>query len=165
MGIIKQLKQFITGTNIFPITKTNAVYDDTVGRLDTFMQNILVGADTLEGETEDTPRDADRLGGQLPEYFAKQSDLDTLNSNLKPITSMIGVAVTKGECTLPQSVLNDYNGNYICISQPNVVGTTPCVRYNSLKAKYATQKGSSDYSLTFDWNGSIDIFVTIIKIK
>lgn len=78
---------------------------------------------------------------------------------------MIEIAVTKGECTLPQSVLNDYNGNYICISQPNVVGTTPCVRYNSLKAKYATQKGSSDYSLTFDWNGSINIFVTIIKIK
>ena len=83
MGVIKQLKQFITGTNIFPITKTNAVYDDTVGRLDTFMQNILVGADTLEGETEDTPRDADRLGGQLPEYFAKQSDLNELNSNLE----------------------------------------------------------------------------------
>ena len=91
--------------------------------------------------------------------------LNEVNSNLKPITSMIEITVTKGECTLPQSVLNDYNGNYICISQPNVVGTTPCVRYNSLKAKYATQKGSGDYSLTFDWNGSINIFVTIIKIK
>lgn len=91
--------------------------------------------------------------------------LNEANSNLKPITSMIEITVTKGECTLPQSVLNDYNGNYICISQPNVVGITPCVRYNSLKAKYATQKGSSDYSLTFDWNGSINIFVTIIKIK
>ena len=93
-----------------------------------------------------------------------QEAIDEVNSNLKPITSMIEIAVTKGECTLPQSVLNDYNGNYICISQPNMVGTTPCVRYNSLKAKYATQKGSSDYSLTFDWNGSINIFVTIIKI-
>lgn len=92
-------------------------------------------------------------------------ELKSVNSNLKPITSMIEITVTKGECTLPQSVLKDYNGNYICISQPNVVGTTPCVRYNSLKAKYATQKGSSDYSLTFDWNGSINIFVTIIKIK
>ena len=94
-----------------------------------------------------------------------EKSLEDINSNLKPITSMIEITVTKGECTLPQSVLNNYNGNYICISQPNIVGTTPCVRYNSLKAKYATQKSSSDYSLTFDWSGSTNIFVIIIKIK
>ena len=41
MGVIKQLKQFITGTSIFPVTKSNAVYDDTVGRLDQFMHKTV----------------------------------------------------------------------------------------------------------------------------
>lgn len=82
-GLIKQLKQFITGTPVFPVTKTNAVYDDTVGRLDTFMQDVLVGADVLEGETEDTPRDADTLGGYTPEHYAKQYDLELINDSLE----------------------------------------------------------------------------------
>lgn len=40
MGFIKQLKQFITGEHIFPITKSNAVYDDKFGRLDVALQNV-----------------------------------------------------------------------------------------------------------------------------
>ena len=50
MAIIKQLKQFITGLNIYPITKTNAVYDDTIGRLDTFMEKSVTESDVLENE-------------------------------------------------------------------------------------------------------------------
>lgn len=90
MGVIKQLKQFITGTNIFPITKTNAVYDNTFGRLDKFLRNTLVESDVLEGETEDTPRDADRLGGHLPEYFATKEDLEGLGTN-----EITKIAITK----------------------------------------------------------------------
>ena len=77
MGLIKQLKQFITGTQIFPVTKTKAIYDDKFGRLDVFMQSLLAEADVLETGVGDTPRDADTLGGHLPTYFAKPSDIDT----------------------------------------------------------------------------------------
>lgn len=50
MAIIKQLKQFLTGLNIYPITKSNAVYDDTVGRLDTFMEKSITESEVLENE-------------------------------------------------------------------------------------------------------------------
>lgn len=103
MGVIKQLKQFITGTNIFPITKTNAVYDDTVGRLDKFMQDILVGADMLETETEDIPRDADTLGGHMPEYFATKEDLDDLSISANEITKINIINVTSSHAKLLES--------------------------------------------------------------
>lgn len=124
MGVIKQLKQFITGTNIFPITKTNAVYDDTVGRLDTFMQNILVGADTLESETEDTPRDADTLGGHLQEYFAKQSDLDILNSSLTDIIIVNRVNTTP--TTINANTVKSYT-----VTAPQVDGYKPIMALNA----------------------------------
>ena len=76
MGVIKQLKQFLTGTELFPVTKSNAVYDDTLGRLDNILKKSLVEDDTLESDVEDSPRDADTLDGQLPSYYAKQSDMD-----------------------------------------------------------------------------------------
>ena len=37
MAIIRQLKQLIEGTKVYPITKSNAVYDDTLGRLDALL--------------------------------------------------------------------------------------------------------------------------------
>ena len=86
MGLIKQLKQFITGTQIFPITKTNAVYDDNLGRLDTFMQKFMMEEDVLEGETDDLPRDADTLCGHELKYFAKQSDMEGLSKDLGGLT-------------------------------------------------------------------------------
>lgn len=61
MGVIKQLKQFVTGMQIFPITKTNAVYDDEMGRLD----NILR-----------TPKDAGTLGGHPPSHFLTEVEKD-----------------------------------------------------------------------------------------
>lgn len=48
MGIIKQLKQFLTGEDLFPITKTNAVYDNTLGRLDTLMQSMVTESEVLD---------------------------------------------------------------------------------------------------------------------
>ena len=85
MGLIKQLKQFITGVQIFPVTKTNAVYDDSVGRLDIFMHDLLTASDVLDGETDDIPRDADTLGGYTPDHYAKQSDLDELNIDINTL--------------------------------------------------------------------------------
>lgn len=37
MAIIKQLKQLFSGTKIYPVTKSNAIYDDNLGRLDTIL--------------------------------------------------------------------------------------------------------------------------------
>lgn len=82
MGFIKQLKQLFTGNQLFPVTKTNAVYDDNVGRLDTYMKGLLAEADVLENESGDTPRDADTLGGRLPEYYATQEDLRALETKI-----------------------------------------------------------------------------------
>lgn len=78
MGLIKQLKTFITGQQIFPVTKTKAVYDEKFGRLDKFLQNTLVESDVLESDLEEVPRDADTLGGYEPSHYAKQSDITDL---------------------------------------------------------------------------------------
>ena len=48
MGFIKQLKQLGTNIKIYPITKSSAVYDDNLGRLD----NILGGIDTLSDQVD-----------------------------------------------------------------------------------------------------------------
>ena len=48
MGIIKQFKTFITNIDIFPITKTNAVYHSDGRRLDVLLKNFLGYVDTLE---------------------------------------------------------------------------------------------------------------------
>lgn len=73
MALIKTLKDFLSRTPIYPTTKTNAVYDDEVGRLDTFLHNTL-GAeevDDIEGEEVEL-RDADTLGGR---YTAEDLDM------------------------------------------------------------------------------------------
>lgn len=76
MALIKTLKSLFNNEKIYPTTKTSAVYDDVVGRLDTFFHdNLYVGADVLESETEDLPRDADTLGGLRPSEFVKASDV------------------------------------------------------------------------------------------
>ena len=74
MALIKTLKDFLTKTVIYPTTKTNAVYDDTVGRLDTYLHNTL-GAEPIDDVEEETAelRDADTLGGR---YTAE--DLDAM---------------------------------------------------------------------------------------
>lgn len=74
MAFIKTLKEFLTKNVIYPTTKTNAVYDDTVGRLDTFLHNTL-GAEPIDDVEEELPelRDADTLGGR---YTAE--DLDAM---------------------------------------------------------------------------------------
>lgn len=43
--------------------------------------NVALFTDAIE-TAEATPRDADTLGGRTPEYYAKQSDVSTLNQNL-----------------------------------------------------------------------------------
>ena len=74
MALIKTLKDFLTKTVIYPTTKTNAVYDDTVGRLDTYLAKTL-GAEPIDDVEEETAelRDADTLGGR---YTAE--DLDAM---------------------------------------------------------------------------------------
>lgn len=74
MALIKTLKDFLTKNTIYPTTKTRAVYDDTVGRLDTYLHNTL-GAEPIDNVEEETAelRDADTLGGR---YTAE--DLDAM---------------------------------------------------------------------------------------
>lgn len=76
MGVIIQLKKLFTGVQIFPKTKSMAVYDDDLGRLDTVIRNDLAQmSDPLEEfEDETEVRDADTVGGISPEEFAKKSD-------------------------------------------------------------------------------------------
>ena len=74
MALIKTLKDFLTKTSIYPTTHSSAVYDDTVGRLDSYLPNTI-GAepiDDVEGEEAEI-RDADTLGGR---YNAE--DLDAM---------------------------------------------------------------------------------------
>ena len=119
MGLIKQMKQFITGTAIFPITKTRAVYDDNGNRLDDILSGTIVEADVLEGESNDTPRDADRLGGQLPEYYAKQNDMSKAQSDIDSISTKFAVCndktlELKSKTTFPHTRLRgrvNANGN------------------------------------------------------
>lgn len=74
MAIIKTLKDFLTKATLYPITKTQAVYDDTVGRLDSYLQNTL-GAEPIDDVNEESTDliDADTLGGR---YTAE--DLDAM---------------------------------------------------------------------------------------
>ena len=83
MGIIKQLKQFGTNIKVYPITKSSAVYDDTLGRIDNLLKTTVVESDELDSGLNNTPRDADRLDGHLPEYYAKQNDLNLLGYSLE----------------------------------------------------------------------------------
>lgn len=78
MGVIKQLKQFITGTQIFPITKVRAVYDDNGNRLD---QRL----DELRNQIENAPKNADTLSGYPAAYFAKQNDLEALRAEINAL--------------------------------------------------------------------------------
>lgn len=72
------------------------------------------------------------------------------------------LTVTNGQYTLPNTVLNGYSGNYICIS--GVAGATSCVAYNSLSGASATQKSAGDYTATYQFSGSYTIGYTIIKV-
>lgn len=74
MAIIKTLKDFLTKATLYPITKTQAVYDDTVGRLDSYLRNTL-GAEPIDDVNEESTDliDADTLGGR---YTAE--DLDAM---------------------------------------------------------------------------------------
>ena len=88
-AIIKTLKKLLTGDIIYPITKSNAVYDDTVGRLDTYLHNT-VGMEEVSDDTvdEDIPIDADLLGGKY-----KATDIDAIkndvNANTKNVASLL----------------------------------------------------------------------------
>lgn len=65
MAFIKVLKEFITRKDIFPITKTNAVYDDRLGRLDSYLNLTISSEEVDDIESEDVELiDADTLGGR-----------------------------------------------------------------------------------------------------
>ena len=124
MALIKILKDFLTKTPIYPQTKTSAVYDDTVGRLDTFLHNTL-GAEALDDvEVEDVDlRDADTLGGKY-----KAEDIDTIKQDIANTNATIGETdisgigdgtLTGGLSTLntnlndKQDILTRYKYDYI----------------------------------------------------
>ena len=76
-GFIIQLKNLFTGKQLFPKTKSEAVYDDDLGRLDQVLKNEMmrmVDATSELGEQPDV-RDADTLCGYVPNDFAKVEDL------------------------------------------------------------------------------------------
>lgn len=95
MGVIKQLKQFITGTHIFPVTKTNAVYDDQLGRLDSILR---------------LPKDAETLGGNPPNYYLntreKNPDIDGTLANLISKGSGSGDKVNFTEVSAPSVLVS-----------------------------------------------------------
>ena len=90
MGLIKQLTQFITGVKIYPITKSNAVYDDTLGRLDTALMKFVVEEEEFEVDNDTGLRDADTLEGHTSEYFAKKTDVEKFDSKINNVNNNLG---------------------------------------------------------------------------
>lgn len=72
------------------------------------------------------------------------------------------LTVTNGHYTLPNTVLNGYSGNYICIS--GVIAATSCMGYNSLSGASATQKSVGDYTATYQFSGTYTVVYTIIRV-
>ena len=56
MALIKTLKDFLTKTSIYPTTHSSAVYDDTVGRLDSYLPNTI-GAEPIDDVEEEGAKD------------------------------------------------------------------------------------------------------------
>lgn len=105
-GVIVQLKKFFTGQQMFPKTKTNAVYDDGGNRLDTILggivtktNNLMKGdvvtsanADYAEVGTwyDENPNSENRLGKFV------EIDTDTVGRTIEIATStsdIVGVTV------------------------------------------------------------------------
>lgn len=94
-------------------------------------------------------------------------ELKTLSSDLAYRVINAGtinsVTVTKSSWTLPESVLNGYTGNYICISGlPNGV-TSGAISYNNLKGVGWTFKDVNDHS-PVEFSGTYSITFVIIKM-
>lgn len=118
MALIKTLKDFLTKTVIYPTTKTNAVYDDKVGRLDTYLHNTL-GAEPIDDVEEETAelRDADILGGRYTaedlDAMPKSSAIEDYANVEPPMVDADALGGKKAsEYALKTDILPKYEGNF-----------------------------------------------------
>lgn len=119
MAIIKTLKDFLTKATLYPITKTQAVYDDTVGRLDSYLQNTL-GAEPIDDTNEESTDliDADTLGGRYTaedlDAMPKSTAIEDYANIEPPITDadrLGGKYTAKDIDTIKQDIIDIYVGD------------------------------------------------------
>lgn len=82
MGVIKQLKKLGTNVKVYPITKTNAVYDDEKGRLDSILRTTL-------SETEKDASVSGSLANQIQTVSEEVSEINT------KVTSVVNQSISR----------------------------------------------------------------------
>ena len=111
MGIITQLRQFITGTQIYPITKSGAVYDDSLGRLDTVLSGTkdtlnsqTTQINSIEQQTELLLDSVETLGARVDfigtQVGSFQSQIDENGTDLESHTAQKATGSTFGHTVL-----------------------------------------------------------------